>query len=243
MSADVILAVSDVVKVFGSLRALDGVNLEVREGEIVGLVGPNGSGKSTLINVLSGYLPLNGGRAVFGGARIDRMAPHKIAESGLARTYQIPRPFSTLTTLENVAIGGYFGRREPRRPTAERAMELLAFVGLEDRAHVAAEHLTLHQRKQLELARALACRPRLVMLDEVLAGLNPSEIESAIDLVMKIRDTGVAVIFVEHNMRAVLSLSDRLVVLQSGTVIAEGEPDDVLRRDEVIDAYLGRSHA
>lgn len=232
-----------VVKEFGRLRALDGVDFHVDEGEILGLVGPNGSGKSTLINVLSGYLPLTSGEMHLRGERIDSIAPHKIAALGLARTYQIPRPFASMTALENVAIGGYYGTKGTSAGAVSEAEVLLQFVGLGDRMHVVAEHLTLHQRKLLELARALACEPRIVMLDEVLAGLNPAEIESAIELVFKIRDSGVAIVFVEHNMRAVVSLSDRLVVLQAGSIIAEGEPGEVLRRNDVIEAYLGKSHA
>lgn len=242
MSAD-LLTTHAVGKRFGSLAALDGVSMAVRRDEILGLVGPNGSGKSTMINVLSGFLRPSGGEIHFDGQRIDTMAPHRVAELGLARTYQIPRPFATLSALENVMVGGSFGRARPERDARAQGMEWLEFVGLSGQADTVAEGLTLHQRKQLELARALACDPRLIMLDEVLAGLNPTEIESAIELIKKINSLGIAVIFVEHNMRAVVGLCHRLVVLQSGTLIAEGEPADVLSQQVVIDAYLGSQHA
>lgn len=238
-----ILRTIGVTKTFGSLRALDEVSMAVHDNEILGLVGPNGSGKSTMINVLSGFLSPSGGEIQFGGKRIDTMAPHKVAELGLARTYQIPRPFSTLTALENVTVGGSFGRSRTERDARTKGREWLEFVGLGAEADSTAESLTLHQRKQLELARALSCEPRLIMLDEVLAGLNPTEIEGAIELIKSIRALGIAVIFVEHNMRAVKGLCDRLVVLQSGTLIAEGDPSTVLSDQAVIDAYLGSHHA
>lgn len=238
-----LLHTSEVSRSFGSLRALDAVSLAVHEGEILGLVGPNGSGKSTLINVLSGYLRPTGGEVHLDGTRVDTLAPHRVAELGLARTYQIPRPFATLTALENVMVGGNFGHARTDRDARAQGMQWLEFVGLAGQAHTVAEGLTLHQRKQLELARALACDPRLIMLDEVLAGLNPTEIESAIDLIKSINALGIAVLFVEHNMRAVVGLCHRLVVLRSGTLIAEGTPHDVLRQQVVIDAYLGSHHA
>jgi branched-chain amino acid transport system permease protein len=236
---DVLLRATGVCKIFGTVRALDCVDLHVRAGEILGLVGPNGSGKSTFINVLSRYFKADGGEIHFGGTRIDRLPAHRVAGLGLARTYQVPRPFATLTSLENVTAGELFGRAGGKRDSRDRARELLDFVGLAGQERTVSASLTLHQRKQLELARALACRPRLIMLDEVLAGLNPTEIESAILLVRRIRDLGISVIFVEHNMRAVASLSDRVVVVQSGRLIAEGAPDDVLRRPDVVEAYLG----
>lgn len=240
---NVILRTHGVTKIFGSLRALDEVSMEVRENEILGLVGPNGSGKSTMINVLSGFLRPSSGQIHFTDQRIDTMAPHKVAELGLARTYQIPRPFSTLSALENVMVGGSFGRSRTDRDARTKGLEWLDFVGLGSEASSAAESLTLHQRKQLELARALSCEPRLIMLDEVLAGLNPTEIEGAIDLIKSIRSLGISVVFVEHNMRAVKGLCDRLVVLQSGKLIAEGDPTTVLSDQAVIDAYLGSHHA
>lgn len=243
MSEPVLLHTQEVVKTFGSLRALGGVSMEVRGTEILGLVGPNGSGKSTMINVLSGFLRPDGGEVHFDGRRIDTLAPHRIAELGLARTYQVPRPFPTLTALENTEVGASFGTARSQRDARATGMKWLDFVGLADQADTLASGLTLHQRKQLELARALSCEPRLIMLDEVLAGLNPTEIESAIDLIKSINALGIAVIFVEHNMRAVVGLCDRLVVLQSGTLIAEGLPSDVLSDQVVIDAYLGSQHA
>lgn len=240
--SEALLTVSGVSKIFGKLRALDNVSLEVRKGEILGLVGPNGSGKSTLINVISGFFGAEEGE-IFLEDRHCQLASHKIAAYGISRTYQIPRPFPTLTALENVKVGGYFGKKEKREEVDRKAREILDFVGLGHRADVEAEHLTLHQRKQLELARALACRPDLIMLDEVLAGLNPTEIDSAVELVKKIRNLGITVLFVEHNMKAVVNLCDRLVVLQAGKLIADGTPEEVLTQSEVIEAYLGKKHA
>ena len=240
--AETILATQGVTKTFGSLRALNDVSIAVNEGEILGLVGPNGSGKTTLINVLSGYLHRDGGEILFGGRTVKGGAPHRIAAQGLARTYQIPRPFMTLTAKQNVDVARTFGTKDRSRSRVG-TLNVLDFVGLGHKTDTEAQSLTLHERKQLEVARALACDPRLIMLDEVLAGLNPTEIEASIELVRAIRDLGIAVLFVEHNMRAVLALCDRLTVLQSGAVIAEGLPQDVLQQKEVIDAYLGADHA
>jgi branched-chain amino acid transport system permease protein len=239
-----LLVLGDVRKAFRGVQALDGVTLEVREGEILGLVGPNGSGKSTLINVVSGHYRTDGGRIVVGGVDVTGYEAHEIAQLGVSRTYQIPRPFAHLTIRENVAIAGMFGRLAMDRSTAERAAgRWLEFTGLADRADVLPAALNLHQRKFLELARALAGEPRLVLLDEVLSGLTPSEMADATRLVRAIRDGGATVVFVEHIMRAVLALADRVVVLDAGQVIAGGAPQDVMRHPEVVRRYLGKAHA
>jgi len=239
-----VLACADVQKSFGGIHALRGVSLALHPGEILGLVGPNGSGKTTLINVITGQYRRDSGSIALAGREIGGLAAHRIAALGVARTYQIPRPFAHLTALDNVVLAGSFGRLRGDPDTMRgEAQYWLEFAGLGGHAHRLPGELNLHQRKFLELARALAARPRILMLDEVLAGLTPNEIETAIALVRRIRDTGAAIVFVEHNMRAVLQLSDRLVVLNYGQVIAAGKPRDVVREPDVIAAYLGSANA
>ena len=239
-----LLVCADVRKAFRGVQALGGVSLEVREGEILGLVGPNGSGKSTLINVVSGHHRADGGRIVLGGVDLTGREAYEIARLGVSRTYQIPRPFGHLTVRDNVAIAGMFGRLGRDRRAAEReAGRWLEYTGLADRAGALPATLNLHQRKFLELARALASEPRLVMLDEVLSGLTPSEMAAATRLVRDIRDRGTTVVFVEHIMRAVMALTDRVVVLDAGLVIAAGSPQEVMRHPDVVERYLGKAHA
>ena len=239
-----LLVCADVRKAFSGVQALRGVGLDVREGEILGLVGPNGSGKSTLINVVSGHYRADGGRIAIGGVDVSGLEAHEIARLGVSRTYQIPRPFAHLTVRDNVAVAGMFGRLARSRRAAEHeAGRWLEFAGLADRAHLLPSALNLHQRKFLELARALASEPRLVMLDEVLSGLTPSEMAGATRLVRDIRDRGTTVVFVEHIMRAVLELADRVVVLDAGQLIASGAPRDVMRHPDVVQRYLGQAGA
>lgn len=240
-----LLKISGLCKSFRGVQALAGIDLEVRRGEILGLVGPNGSGKSTLINLVSGHFGSDpGSSVVFDGQDITGLATHRVAQAGIARTYQIPRPFAHLSVLQNVTLPAMFGRAALDRAAAEQeARYWLEFTGLADKADVLPEELNLHQRKFLELARALASRPRLLLLDEVLSGLTPSEIEHAITTIRAIRDLGASIIFVEHVMHAVMSLSDRIVVLNYGKVIAEGKPADVMSRPEVVTVYLGKPHA
>jgi len=239
-----ILQCDDVQLAFRGLRALAGVTLEVRENEILGIVGPNGSGKSTLINAITGYYRPDAGRILFAGHDLAKADANRIARLGVGRTYQIPRPFVRLPVLENVALPAMFGPLGLGRAAAERAaMDALAFVGLDHRARALPTELNLHQRKFLEIARALASGSKLVLLDEVLAGLTPTEIASAVAMVRRIRDQGATIIFIEHNMRAVLALTDRLVVLDHGEVIAQGNPREVMRDPAVVQAYLGAPHA
>lgn len=243
-SGEILLRCEDVHLSFRGVRALAGVNLDLGAGEILGLVGPNGSGKSTLVNAISGYYRPDAGRILLGGVDLTQLPAHRIAGLGVARTYQIPRPFRRLSVLENVTLAAMFGAASHDRSQARReAMRLLAFTGLDRRAGALPSQLNLHQRKFLELARALACGPRLVLLDEVLSGLTPGEIASAVALIREIRRRGATVLFIEHNMRAVLALVDRLVVLNYGEVIAEGLPRDVVREPAVVAAYLGTAHA
>jgi ABC-type branched-subunit amino acid transport system ATPase component len=243
MSGPLLLA-EGLTRSFGGLRAVDGVDLELNEGEVRGLVGPNGSGKSTTINLLSGHLPMDAGSISIGGTRIERLAPHRISGLGLARTYQIPRPFSTLTVHENVRVAAHFGADEPRPENVdEEAARWVEFVGLAPAARQLPDAITLHQRKLLELARALATRPRVLFLDEVLAGLNPRELGAGIDLVHRIKGLGISIVVVEHIMRVILDLCDHLTVLNFGKVIAQGDPEECLRDDDVVTAYLGGHHA
>jgi branched-chain amino acid transport system permease protein len=239
---EVLLRARGVAKSFLGVRALAGVDIEVRRGEILGLLGPNGSGKSTLINVVSGHFELTAGSIVFEGQELARSPAHRIARAGVARTYQIPRPFRHFSVLDNVALARMFGAGVATPAAARRdAMTWLAFTGLQDKAHAQPDELNLHQRKFLELARALAAGPRLVMLDEVLCGLTPSEMDDAVALVRRIRDQGTTVVFVEHVLRAVMAVTDRIVVLDSGTVLAEGPAAEVMRLPAVINAYLGQA--
>lgn len=239
-----LLVVSNLSKAFKGVQALDGVSLDVRAGEILGLLGPNGSGKSTFINVVSGHFPASGGDIRFEGRELTGLPAHQIAQSGIARTYQIPRPFPHLTVLQNVSLVAVFGVTHPGEKAAEEeAWRCLAFTGLQDKAHALPDELNLHQRKFLELARALASRPRLVLLDEVLSGLTPHEIDEAIALIRKIRDRGATIVFVEHVMRAVMALADRVAVLNHGRLLAVGPAQEVMQNPDVVKAYLGGSHA
>jgi branched-chain amino acid transport system permease protein len=244
-SGEPLLTVRGLAKSFKGLRALDGVDLVVKRGEILGLVGPNGSGKSTLINVVSGHYRATAGSIAFSGhGELAGRPAHRVAHAGIARTYQIPRPFGHLTVLQNVALPAMFGRARLTAAEAEReALTWLEFTGLAAKTHALPEDLNLHQRKFLELARALASRPELLLLDEVLSGLTPGEIDGAIRTIRAIRDRGATIVFVEHVMRAVMELTDRIVVLNNGRVIAEGAPADVMARPEVVTAYLGKPHA
>lgn len=243
-SGKVLLDVQNLSKAFKGVQALDGVSLQVHEGEILGLLGPNGSGKSTFINVVSGHFPATGGQMFFEGRQLAGLEAHRIAQSGIARTYQIPRPFAHLTVLQNVALVAMFGGAALNHQQAtQEAWKWLEFTGLQDKADALPDDLNLHQRKFLELTRALASRPRLVLLDEVLSGLTPGEINEAIALIRKIRDRGATIVFVEHVMRAVMALADRVAVLNYGKLIAVGPAQEVMQNSDVVSAYLGTPHA
>jgi len=235
-----LLECGDVRKSFGGIHALDRVSLFVDEAEILGLVGPNGSGKSTLINVLSGFFPADGGRASLAGVNLLELEAHEVAAEGIARTFQIPRPFPTMTARENVAVSYMFGQHKHSLASARQAADYwLEFTGLANVADSDVGELNLQQLKFLELARALATEPKLLLLDEVLAGLNPSEIEQSITMIRRIHEQGITLVIVEHVLRAVMSLSDRIVVLDQGRVIATGDPRAVMQDEAVVAAYLG----
>ena len=236
-----ILRVEDVTKRFGGLVALDHVSFSVKQGEILGLIGPNGAGKTTLFNVISGALKPDEGRVIFKGVDITGWPQYRVARAGIARTFQIVKPFPELTVKQNVMVGAMFGRAGLGPEEAEeKAMEVLEFIGLDSKAEVLAEHLNIHEKKMLEMARALASDPELLLLDEVLAGLTPGEVEHMLGLIERVRsERGVTVIMVEHLMHAVMNIADRLVVLNFGRKIAEGSPEEIVSNPLVVEAYLG----
>ncbi len=241
---NVLLKVEDVVKTFGGIRALDGVSIEIYEGELLSIIGPNGSGKTTLFNVINGVLKPDKGRILLDGRDITPLPPYKRAELGIARTFQIPKPWPHLTVRENVAIGALFGRERSRidvKSALELADRILETVGLSEKAEEEAGKLTVPEKKLLELARAIAMKPRLLLLDEVVAGMNPKDADMVVDVVKRARDEyGITVVsMVEHVMRIVAKFAERVIVMNQGRVLLEGPPGEVLRHPQVIEVYLG----
>ncbi len=236
-----LLDVQDVRKHFGGLHALDGVSFGVMGGELVGLIGPNGAGKTTLFNVLTGVYRPDAGQVRFGGHDIARLPGHRICRAGIGRTFQAVRPFLDMSVRDNVLVGAHFGAgADDPREERQAADEILAFLGLRPKAATHPRALTLVDRKMVELARALATRPRLLLLDEILSGLNPTEMVQATRLIRRLRDErGITIVWIEHVMRALMSTCERVIVLNFGQVLAEGTPAAVAANAEVVKAYLG----
>ena len=236
----VLLSIQGVTKRFGGLEALSNVTFDLSEGEILGLIGPNGAGKTTLFNVINGVYPPNEGKVIYQGKDVTDIKTYRHARMGMARTHQIVQPLNELTVRENVMVGACFGRENKNlHQAAEIAEEVLEFLGLANRIDQLAESLNVAEKKRLELARALASHPYLLLLDEVLAGLNPSEISGMVETVKEISERGITIIMIEHVMKAVMNISERIVVLDYGSQIAEGTPEEISSNTNVIEAYLG----
>jgi branched-chain amino acid transport system ATP-binding protein len=230
-----------ITKFFGGLAAVNSVSFSVEKGEIYGLIGPNGSGKTTIFNLINAYFPLTRGEIHFDGEKISGMKTHKICREGIGRTFQVVKPLKRMTVLDNV-IASSFLRADSTREARALAEETIEFCGMMPHRDKLAKSLPIASRKRLEIARALATRPKLLLLDETAAGLNPSEVEQAIELIKKINAAGITIIIVEHIMRVIMSISHRILAINHGTVIAEGTPAEVAEHPEVIAAYFGESY-
>jgi ABC-type branched-subunit amino acid transport system ATPase component len=237
------LKVEGLHKSFGGLAAIRALDFQVEEGEIIGLIGPNGSGKTTTLNLLTGFLKPDSGTITFKGENVTGLLRFRACQKGMARTFQLTKTFQQLTALENVVVGRAYGQAPAKNlaTAADEAARILDQVGLADKAGMRATDLTLMQRKRLELARALAAKPQLLLLDELMAGLNPAEAEDAMALIRRIRESGITILVVEHIVKAILGLSDRIIVLNMGEKIAEGAPDAICLNPDVIECYLGKA--
>lgn len=240
-----ILTTDQLCKAFGGLKAINNLDFTIDEGEIVGIIGPNGSGKTTALNLITGFLKPNSGKITFQGEDITGLPRYRINKKGIARTFQLCKPFLDFTALQNVMVGRVYGQ-DPctnMNIAAIESEEILDKVGLLSKARIMVKDLTVMERKRLELARALATKPSLLLLDELMAGLNLAEADEVCQLISRIRDSNVTVIMVEHIVKAVTCISNRIIVLNMGEKIAEGPPEEIVRHPKVIEVYLGKSHA
>ncbi|MBV9783788.1 MAG: ABC transporter ATP-binding protein [Acidisphaera sp.] len=237
-----LLSVQSASKRFVGLLAVDSVSFDVSAGEMVSIIGPNGAGKTTLFNLLTGQLQPSGGTVRLRGQVVNRLGPHRRARLGMGRTFQIAKPLTRLTVLENVLVGAFMKHRGLRAAEG-KAVEVLAEVGLLDRARHSAGELTLSERRRLEVARALALDPEIILLDEVMAGLNPSEVDAAIELYRRLNAQGLTFLVIEHNLKVVRAFAERVIVLDHGVLIAEGSAETILATPAVIEAYIGRQRA
>jgi branched-chain amino acid transport system ATP-binding protein len=240
-----LLTVEKLCKSFGGLKAINNLDFHVEEGEILGIIGPNGSGKTTSLNLLTGFLKPNSGKVTFQGEDITGLARYRVSQKGIGRTFQLSKPFLDFTALQNVLVGRMYGREPSRnmKIAREESKKILELVGLLGKAEILVKDLTVMERKRLELARALATRPALLLLDELMAGLNLAEADEACKLIARIRDSKVSIIIVEHIVKAVTCISDRILVLNMGEKIAEGAPQEIINNPKVVEVYLGKSHA
>ncbi|MGD8835760.1 MAG: ABC transporter ATP-binding protein [Desulfobacteraceae bacterium] len=237
-----ILNVTDMTKDFGGLRAVDNLSLTIEKGQILGLIGPNGAGKSTAFNCIAGVFAPTSGTITFSGEKINGKKPWNLCKNGLARTFQIVKPFASKSVLYNVTVGGFISTNN-RRAAEEKALQVLEELNFADKKDFRAGNLTIADRKRLEIARALATSPKLLLLDEVMAGLRPSEVDEMVAIIKQLRDSGITIFVIEHIMRAIMALSDRIVVIQFGKKIAEGTPGEIASDENVIKAYLGEDYA
>jgi branched-chain amino acid transport system ATP-binding protein len=236
-----ILELKEVRKFFGGVKAVESFSLDVGEGEIVGLIGPNGAGKSTLFNCVAGVFPPTAGEILFQGEKVNRQKPWDLCRKGLARTFQIVKPFASRTVLYNVMVGA-FATTDKRAEAEQRALKVLHDLHMEGKKDLRAGNLTIADRKRLEIAKALATGPKLLLLDEVMAGLRPTEVDEMVSIIKQLREGGITIFVIEHIMRAIMALSDRIAVLHFGTKIAEGSPHEIAHDERVIKAYLGEEY-
>lgn len=236
-----LLHLEDLTRSFGGLMAVAQLNLTVSKGEIVGLIGPNGAGKTTVFNLISAFLKPDSGRIFFENDDITHLKPHQICKKGICRTFQIVKPFLSFSVKKNVRIGSY-NRLKEKQEIEDKTIEILDFLGLVDKKDVTAKNLSIGDRKKLELARALATKPSFLLLDEVMAGLNPKEQNDMINIILELKSMGMTILLIEHTMKVIMSLSERIIVLNYGKKLAEGSPSDIGSNQDVIEAYLGERY-